>query len=405
MSRIETAVEALARGKIAVLVNENVPAAGHLVMAADAADRDAWQAIARHGRGAPALVFGAALGEHAALPVNADGVATRQPAGSLIDANLAAQRAEIGREAAAGRIEANKATHLGLVLRAAAAHGVFGRAAADEAAVDGLGLARRAPVAVTVSLAVSGGLLARDDAAESFARDEGLPWFSVQDIVAHRLGRETIVEHAATARLPSIYAERPLEVEAFRSLIDGSEHLAMVHRPLGLSPLVRLHSECLTGDALGSLRCDCGDQLRRSLQLVADHAEGGAVLYLRGHEGRGIGLANKIRAYALQDQGRDTVEANADLGFDADLRDYGLAVQVLRLLGIDALKLLTNNPRKAAALERHGIAVRERVPLRIGPNPHNAAYLDTKRRKLDHDLASRPAQDRMARGVATKTGN
>ncbi|HEX4767919.1 MAG TPA: GTP cyclohydrolase II [Lichenihabitans sp.] len=405
MSRIETAVEALARGGIAVLIDEALPAAGHLMVAADAADRATWRTIARHGRGAPALVFGATSEGHAALPENADAVVTQQPAEGLTEADLAARRAEVGRAAAAGRIEAGGAGRLGLVLRAATPHGVFGRAAADEAAVDGLALAGRAPVAAMVPLAVSGGLLARDDAAESFARDEGLPCFSVQDVVAHRLCHETIVEHAATARLPSAYAERPLEVEAFRSLVDGSEHLAMVHRPLGRSPLVRLHSECLTGDALGSLRCDCGDQLRRSLQLVADHAEGGAVLYLRGHEGRGIGLANKIRAYALQDLGRDTVEANADLGFDADLRDYGLAVQVLRLLGIDALKLLTNNPRKAAALERYGIAVRERVPLRIGPNPHNAAYLDTKRRKLDHDLASRPAQDRAVRGIATKTGN
>ena len=404
MSRIETAVQTLARGDVAVLVDETGPAVGHLVAAADAADLDAWQIIARHGRGAPALIFAAASRGHAVLPPSAE-AATQRPSGGQADADLAVQRAEFGRAAAAGRIEADVAGHLGLALKAAAPHGVFGRAAADEAAVDALTLAGRAPVAVTVPLAVSGGLLARDDAAESFARDEGFPWFSVQDVVAHRLDRETIVERAATARLPSAYAERPLEVEAFRSLVDDSEHLAMVHRPLGRSPLVRLHSECLTGDALGSLRCDCGDQLRRSLQLVSDHAEGGAVLYLRGHEGRGIGLANKIRAYALQDRGRDTVEANADLGFDADLRDYGLAVQMLRLIGIDALRLLTNNPRKAAALERYGIAVHERVPLRIGPNPHNAAYLDTKRRKLDHDLASRPAQDRNARGVAPKTGN
>ncbi len=405
MSRIETAVETLARGGIAVLIDENLPAVGHLMVAADAADRDAWLTIAGHGRGAPTLVFGAPLAEHAGLPPAEDAAATLGPAGGKADADLAARRATFAAAAAAGRILAGDARHSGLMLRAAARHGVFGRAAVDEAAVDALALARRAPVAVTVPLALSGGILASDDAAERFARAEALPWFSVQDVVAHRLGCETIVERAATARLPSSYAERPLEVEAFRSLVDGSEHLAMVHRPLGREPLVRLHSECLTGDALGSLRCDCGDQLRRSLQLVAEHEDGGAVLYLRGHEGRGIGLVNKIRAYALQDRGRDTVEANAELGFDADLRDYGVAVQMLRLLGIDALKLLTNNPRKAAALERYGIAVRKRVPLRIGPNPQNAAYLETKRRKLGHDLASRPAPDRIALGMTTKTGN
>jgi 3,4-dihydroxy 2-butanone 4-phosphate synthase/GTP cyclohydrolase II len=210
-----------------------------------------------------------------------------------------------------------------------------------------------------------------------------------------RLGRETIVEEAAVAHLPSIHAAGPFDVHAYRGLLDGCEHLAMVHAPQGAGesapftdvlPLVRVHSECLTGDALGSLRCDCGDQLRRSLALIAADPVGGAVIYLRGHEGRGIGLVNKIRAYALQDRGLDTVEANEELGFPADLRDYAVAVQILGLLGAKRVRLLSNNPRKGVALERYGIAVAERLPLRIGPNPHNARYLETKRRKLGHDL-------------------
>ena len=218
---------------------------------------------------------------------------------------------------------------------------------------------------------------------------------SIQDIIAHRLLTETVVEEAAMARLPSRYAAQPFEVHAFRSLVDGSEHLALVRRPgdggaFGPEPLVRLHSECLTGDALGSLRCDCGEQLRSALQQVAEDPQGGAVIYLRGQEGRGIGLANKIRAYALQEQGFDTVDANIELGFPADLRDYGVAVQILNALGVKRLRLLSNNPLKQAALERYGMTVAERHGLRIGPNPDNAAYLETKRTRMGHDLAARP---------------
>jgi 3,4-dihydroxy 2-butanone 4-phosphate synthase/GTP cyclohydrolase II len=246
--------------------------------------------------------------------------------------------------------------------------------------------------AILRAAALPGGLLAAADAPRAFARRLGLSLVSIQDVVAHRLAREIIVEEVAVAQLPSLYADQPLEVHAFRGLLDGTEHLALVRRPggdgpLGPEPLVRLHSECLTGDALGSLRCDCGDQLRGALKQICDDPQGGAVVYLRGQEGRGIGLANKIRAYALQERGLDTVEANAELGFPADMRDYGTAVQILRALGISQLRLLSNNPRKRAALERHGVTVIERRSLRIGPNPHNAAYLETKRTKLGHDLA------------------
>ena len=219
-----------------------------------------------------------------------------------------------------------------------------------------------------------------------------MPFVSVEDVVAHRLSTEQVVEEVAAADLPSLHAPG-LRVHALRSRADGSEHLALVHRPpggFGPEPLVRLHSECLTGDALGSLRCDCGDQLRDALARVGEDPQGGAVLYLRGQEGRGIGLANKIRAYALQDHGFDTVDANIELGFPADARHYGVAVGMLNLIGIRRLRLLSNNPAKSAALERYGIAVAERRGLRIGPNPHNASYLDTKRRRMGHDLAAGP---------------
>jgi 3,4-dihydroxy 2-butanone 4-phosphate synthase/GTP cyclohydrolase II len=168
--------------------------------------------------------------------------------------------------------------------------------------------------------------------------------------------------------------------------LDGTEHLALIRNPLAGTPLVRLHSECLTGDALGSLRCDCGPQLQEALRQIAT-GDGGALIYLRAQEGRGIGLANKIRAYALQDQGHDTVEANTALGFAPDARDYRIAAQILRTLGIKRLRLLSNNPDKALSLEQFGIEVDERVPLEIPANPHNWRYLATKRDKFGHTFS------------------
>ena len=280
-------------------------------------------------------------------------------------------------------------------LVAAVAGGTLVRHDATAAAGD-LAVAADDGPALFAAVELPGGLLARDGEAERFADARQVTFVTVEDVVAHRLRTEQVMEEVAVADLPSAYAPG-LRVHALRRRDDGSEHLALVRRPpsgFGPEPLVRLHSECLTGDALGSLRCDCGEQLRRALSRVAADPQGGAVLYLRGQEGRGIGLANKIRAYALQDRGLDTVEANLELGFPADARDYRVAVAMLNLIGIPRLRLLSNNPAKSAALERYGIDVVERRGLRIGPNPHNAAYLDTKRQRMGHDLdPGRPPQD------------
>ncbi len=197
--------------------------------------------------------------------------------------------------------------------------------------------------------------------------------------------QESLVEELALARLPSAHTSADLIVRAFRSRVDATEHLALVKGEPAPGALVRVHSECLTGDALGSLRCDCGEQLRVALAWIGA-SESGALIYLRGHEGRGIGLANKIAAYALQDQGLDTAQANAALGFAPDTRDYREAADMLRALGLDDIRLLTNNPLKAAGLRRHGLRVREEAPLVLPSNPHNAGYLATKRDKMGHRL-------------------
>ncbi|MFT3671926.1 GTP cyclohydrolase II [Aestuariivirga sp.] len=194
------------------------------------------------------------------------------------------------------------------------------------------------------------------------------------------------VEEIARARMPSAYSDGELEMRAFRDRATGIEHVALVKAGKASLPLVRIHSECLTGEAFGSLRCDCGPQLQEAIRQI-DKSEGGAVIYLRGHEGRGIGLANKIRAYALQDQGMDTVEANLALGFDADGRDFAIAARILESLGMSKVELLSNNPAKSLALQDHGITVAAVRPIEIDHNPHNKRYLEAKRDKFGHALS------------------
>jgi 3,4-dihydroxy 2-butanone 4-phosphate synthase/GTP cyclohydrolase II len=263
--------------------------------------------------------------------------------------------------------------------------GVLVRNGHTEGAVDLMRLAGLQPAAVICEVMGDDGRMARRDDLELFAERHGLPVLTIHKIVAHRASKEVLVEEVAAAALPSSLGDDEMRVHAFRSLLDGSEHLAMVKQPFSGVPLVRVHSECLTGDALGSLRCDCGQQLQESLRLIAE--EGGILLYLRGQEGRGIGLANKIRAYALQDEGHDTVEANVALGFAADARDYAVAAQILRALRVSRVELLTNNPGKVESLERCGIAVAARRPLSMPPNPFNLRYLATKREKFGHTVS------------------
>ncbi|HEY2765143.1 MAG TPA: bifunctional 3,4-dihydroxy-2-butanone-4-phosphate synthase/GTP cyclohydrolase II [Pseudonocardiaceae bacterium] len=266
--------------------------------------------------------------------------------------------------------------------------GVLRRPGHTEASVDLARLAGLPPAGVLCEIvsAKEPGEMARRDELEVFAAEHDLALITIADLIAYRRRFEKQVERVAEARIPTRHGE--FTAIGFDSVLDGVEHIALVAGEIGdgADVLVRVHSECLTGDVLGSLRCDCGPQLDAALAAIA--AEGrGVVLYVRGHEGRGIGLMHKLQAYQLQDAGADTVDANLALGMPADARDYGTGAQILADLGVRSMRLLSNNPAKRAGLEGYGLAITGRVPLPIRPNPENLHYLRTKRDRMGHDLA------------------
>jgi 3,4-dihydroxy 2-butanone 4-phosphate synthase/GTP cyclohydrolase II len=276
--------------------------------------------------------------------------------------------------------------------------GVLARRGHTEAAVDLARMAGLTPAGVLVELVNDDGTMKRGQDLRDFADHHGLKLISIEQMVHYRRRTESHVERVAETRLPTRVG--PFTAVGYRIAIDGSEHVALVCGDLSALAdedpvLTRVHSECLTGDVFGSSRCDCGPQLDEAMERIV--AEGrGVVVYLRGHEGRGIGLLAKLQAYQLQDGGRDTVDANLDLGLPADARHYGAATQILKDLGVGSVRLLTNNPAKTTGLEAYGITVTERVPLTPHPNDHNLAYLQTKRDRMGHhfpDLAMAPGQD------------
>lgn len=263
--------------------------------------------------------------------------------------------------------------------------GVLERAGHTEGSVDLMKLAKLPAVAVICEIMNQDGTMAKLPDLVRFAKKHRLPIVSVRDVIKERVRTESLVERVADAGLPTEFGD--FRAFGYKDAVHNQEYVALVKgRVKGKKDvLVRVHSACLTGDVLHSLRCDCGEQLHESMRMISQ-VGCGVLLYIPHHEGRGIGLLNKLKTYALQDNGKDTVEANLALGFDADLRDYGIGAQILRDLGLSSIKLITNNPRKIVGLEGYGLKVTCRVPIKTKPNSHNKKYLGTKKRKLGHLL-------------------
>ena len=400
LDSIERAVADLAAGQPVVVVDDEDRAnEGDLVLAASKATAAQLGFMVRHTSGVICVPMeGRELDRLKLPPMTAVNEDRKKTAYSVsVDARdgvttgiSAADRARTIRVLVDSATEPYELTRPGHVfpLRAAPG-GVLQRAGHTEAAVDLARLAGLTPAGVIAEIVNDDGSMARLPELRAFADEHGLALVTIADLIAFRRRSETLVERVASTRLPTRYGE--FLAVGYRSTIDGVEHVALVKGEIGAGHdvLVRVHSECLTGDVLGSLRCDCGPQLEAALRTVA--AEGhGVVLYMRGHEGRGIGLLHKLAAYQLQDAGRDTVDANLDLGLPADARDYGLGAQILVDLGVRTMRLLTNNPTKRAGLEGYGLEITERVPLEVHATPENLRYLQTKRDRMGHELPGLP---------------
>ncbi len=392
---IEEALADLQAGRMIVVVDdEDRENEGDLIMAASKVTPEAINFMVRHGRGLVCAPLTAERLEQLDLPqMVSHNTDTHQTAftvsvdaASVTTGISAYERAETIRtliDPAAKPTDLRRPGHI-FPLQAREG-GVLRRAGHTEAAVDLAKLAGLPPAGVLCEILNEDGTMARVPQLREFCRQHGLKLVTIADLIQHRLKKEKLVWRSASADLPTAYGN--FRLIAYENSVDCQTHLALVKGEIKTEEpvLARVHSQCLTGDVLGSLRCDCGNQLRQAMRQIEENGSG-VLVYMR-QEGRGIGLLNKLRAYELQDvQNKDTVEANEALGFPADLRDYGVGAQILVDLGVRQLRLLTNNPRKIKGLEGYGLNIVERVPLEIPPSDHNSKYLATKKHKLGHLL-------------------
>ncbi len=396
-ARIEDALEAFRRGEMLIVVDdEDRENEGDLTIAAEKVTPEAINFMARHGRGLICLSMTPERLDELEIPLMVSNNSSRfetafcvpiEAKGRTTTGISAADRAATVQAAIDPATRASDLARPGHMfpLRARPG-GVMVRAGQTEAAVDLARIAGLYPAGVICEIMNEDGTMARVPALAKFAKKHQLLMITVADLIRYRTRTESLVKRVAVANMPTRFGE--FRVHAFENEIDKQTHLALVCGDIGdgTGVLVRVHSQCLTGDVLHSIRCDCGAQLDTAMERIA--AEGRGVLLYLNQEGRGIGLANKIRAYELQDEGFDTVEANERLGFKADQRDYGMGVQILKELGIRSMRLLSNNPRKLIGIEGYGLSVSEWLPLEIPASDSTRRYLKTKKEKLGHKLSS-----------------
>ena len=392
---IEDAIAAIRAGKMVIVVDdEDRENEGDLTIAAEKITPEGINFMARYGRGLICLAMTPERLDELEIPLMVPQNSSRFETAFCVSIEAkhgtttgisAADRAATVLAAINAGTKPSDLVRPGHIfpLRARSA-GVLVRAGQTEAAVDLARIAGLSPAGVICEIMNEDGTMARVPDLTSFARRHDLLMITVADLISYRMRTESLVRRVASAKLPTEYGE--FRVHAFENQINKQTHMALVCGDIsdGKNVLVRVHSQCLTGDALRSERCDCGAQLEKALHRIG--FEGRGVLLYLNQEGRGIGLANKIRAYALQDEGYDTVEANEHLGFKADQRDYGIGVQILRELGVRSMRLLSNNPRKLVAIEGYGLSVTEWLPLEIPASASTLHYLTTKRNKLGHVL-------------------
>ncbi len=392
---IEDAIQKLRAGEFLIVVDdEREQSTGDLLLAAQQATAERVNFMLQHAHGLVCVALTRARVEELNLPPMVSDAEDSARAAFTVSVDARSATTGDSAEDRAATIRAlvdpvtrpadlNKPGHI-FPIRAMDG-GVLQRVRHTEAAVDLARLAELTPAGVTCQILDASGQAANLPELQAFAAAHSLSLVSIADLIRYRRRTENLIRRGAETLLPSVYGDFRLVV--YTSLLDGTDYLAVIKGNPAIceAPLVRVHSGCVTGDVLGSLKCDCGWQLHAALSMI--EAEGcGVVVYVASHEGRGIGLANKIAAYHLQDEGLDTVQANLALGFGPDLRDYGIGAQVLADLDITKMRLMTNNPAKFAAMEGYGLHVVERVPLETTPNPCNLDYLETKRKKMGHLL-------------------